>query len=86
MTMLKQFTLVIECTACDFVRETTEFSSVRATLGQARRHARTEGHSVRCVSTRVTMAEPPMRALGRSLDAGTKRRAARDLAIGAVAK
>lgn len=82
MTTLKQFQLVIECTMCDFTRETTEFASVRATLGQARRHARTEGHSVRCVSTRITMAEPPARALGRPIDAGTRRRAARDMAAG----
>jgi hypothetical protein len=80
MSMLKQFQLVIECTMCDFARETTEFASVRATLGQARRHARTEGHSVRCVSTRITMAEPPSRALARPIDAGTRRRAAKDLA------
>ncbi|HKG94430.1 MAG TPA: hypothetical protein VKA84_21130 [Gemmatimonadaceae bacterium] len=85
MSMLKQFSLVVECTMCDFTRETSEFASVRATLGQARRHARTEGHSVRCVSTRITMAEPPARAHGRPIDAGTRRRAAKDLAISAAA-
>ena len=78
MPTVKEFRLVIECMACDFVRETTEFASVRATLGQARRHSRTEGHAVRCTSTRITTVEPPARALGRPIDAGTRRRAAKD--------
>ena len=69
---------MVQCDACDFCRETTEPDSVRTTLGQARRHARTEGHQVRCTTVRATTIEPPTRGSHNPIDYGTRRRAAAD--------